>query len=429
MSGTLQIKIRSVGAQTPLNYTTGFNQFSNQAYAVANVAHRDYFDLQPLRTVTSFGNTVEYDMPRDHDYWPNCTTMILACNQATTNTAFTDERWVEGAGYRIVENVKLSLTSTRLNSVTIPFEWQKIRDMIFEDDRLQNLKGQNYLVNQSAGYRQQQLQNAAQTFKIDIETGYDHSRECLTMVSTLSNPIRVAVQLAKAEEVIQVTGGTPAISNLTTLINSITFRHWAIHITMQERNAELSRYDSKDGLFTLIDRFEVYDVTIPAATNNMAIQLSSLTNTYEGMILIFRGIDQITQNFNQDPLFWTGPSFTYTGTSGTITNNMPDEFDFKIGSALMFPRMDVQYNVTEYRRHFFPYSTGGDYTPILLFTEDPIVHNAVLGTLDFNTGARTLDLYWNGSNNSGNGTMHLRIIVWGPDYLHKQTGTANVVFG
>lgn len=426
MSGTLQIKIRSVGAQTPLNYTTNFNQFSNQPYAVANVFHRDYYDIQPSRSISAFGNLVEYDIPRDHDYWPNCTTMLITCNQATSSSAFTDERWVEGAGYRMIENVKLAISSARLNSVVIPFEWQKIKDMIFNDDRLQNLKNENYLANRSAAYRQARFQTAGHVFKIDLETGYDHSRECLTMICTLSNPLRVSVQLAKAEELIQVTGGVTTVSNLTTIINNIVFRHWVIHITMEERDTELNRTDSKDGLFTLIDRFETFDVTIPANTTTQSIQLSALNNTYEGMALIFRAVPQITDNYIQDPVFWTGPSFVFGGN----TYNFPDSFDFKIGSATMFPRMDTQYNVTEYRRHFFPFSAGGDWTPLLLWSEDPLVHNAVLGTLDFNTGSRTLNLYWEGSNvSSTTSILHLRIIVWGPDYVHKQAGTSNVVFG
>lgn len=437
MSGNYQLKLRTVGAQAPLGYGTGLNMFANRAHAVTNVCHREYLPVEPLRQVTAFGQKVEYDFNKDHDYHYK-TQMILVTNAATFSVPQVNEQFVEGAGYRMIENIQLLYNSNRLNCSIIPWEWQKLQDMIYEDDRLQKLKEDNYLLNKTVAQLRAALANGY-TFTIDLYWGTPYSRGLFFMTSSMSARPRMSIQLATQDQIIQDrTSNGANISNLGTLIRSIQFNHNCIHVLPSAREEEMARYNTIDGVFSLVDHFDVLDTYVPAGTTGTyPIQLNTLTGTYDQIWIICRARVQMDVPWHTDPTFWTGKQFTYDdGTgAGTDTFNWPDRFDLQFGTNhFTFNTQTWEYNTRQYRRIWFPFSQGGDATMCILFTEDPLAKNALLGSLDFNvSGSKVLTFYWdNGTQSSPDvptGIMHVRVIAHGPEYLQKNKGAAGLVFG
>lgn len=436
MSGNFLLKLRSVGAQAPLNYAVGINQFANRAHAVSNVCHREYLDIDPMRAVTSFGQCVEYEFNKDHDYHTR-TQLILVTNPATfTGPGQVNEQFVEGAGYVMVENITIKYNSTRLNCSIIPFEYQKILDMIFEDDRLQNLKSDNYLLNKTVAQRKSALA-LGWTFIIDLYWGTAYSRSLYLMTSAFSSRPRIQVQLANQNVVIQdKTSSGANISNLNTLIKFITFKHNGLHVLPSAREEELQRYNQDDGIFSLVDHFDVLDTLVPALTTGpFQIKLDTLTSTYEHVWIICRSNVQMSTPWHEDPAFWSGKQFTFDDGSGVTTNtfNWPDRIDMQFGTNhFVFNTQTYQYNTTQYRRVWFPLSAGGDSTMVILFSEDPLARNAIMGSMDFNvSGSKTLTFHWDNGlfSSPDTGVMHVRVIAKGPEYLQKSNGAAQLVFG
>lgn len=437
MSGTRSLKIRSVGAQGPLTATADQNAFANEPHAVAGICHREYQLLDAVRVPTQFGQVVEYEIPKDHDYHASKTQMFLTTAPATFTVPQVDEQFVEGVGYRMIELIELKLTNTQLCSAQTPYERTKINDLSFTDDRLVRLKEDNYLINKTVAALKAALA-AGKLFTIDLFWGQslgDTGR--YLMVSALANNVKLKVTLAALNNIVQSkTANGANISNQSTLISAISFCHEAIHVPETERQRELMRYDTSDGLFTLVEHLETFDELIPINTGvSYSVNLDQLTGTYEWLAIIFRANNQVNLPWHGDPVFWTGPQFTFDNNAGgTDTFNFPDDIEFTIGANNpIFRRMSVNYNRTQYRHRIFPRSGGGDWTLYIHFSEfvyeDP-AYNAVNGCVDFSVASgKKLNLYWNsGQKSSTTGVLHCRILAKGPEYLQKASGTASLTY-
>src|SRR5271170_7080999 len=142
--GNLVTHARTAGATSALNYTAGYNQFCNQAYTVSNIFHREYLYGPPQRDVTNFGQTVTLLIDKNHDFWDK-QQLEFVTNPAVFTVPQTVERYIDGFGYRLIDKVEVTITNTQLNSVTIPYEWARIKDVLLYDFRYVLAKRDNYL--------------------------------------------------------------------------------------------------------------------------------------------------------------------------------------------------------------------------------------------------------------------------------------------
>lgn len=414
-----------------LNATTGLNFFSNEAHGVINVFHRDLLRIPATKDSAKFGQVVTFEIDKTHDYW-DYNQLELVTSAATFTVPQTVEQYVDGAGYRMMDNVKITLTNNQLNSYTVPYLWNRLKDLLYYTDETRFKKRENYLADQTALFLRSKLASG-HTFIVDIDAGWHmESKECLMMTSACSARVKIEIKLARPEEIIDLNGVAASnVTNITDLISSVTLLHPCLHINADEREVELNKRDEPDGIFTLIHKFEVQEQDIPIGRTGAYNLPITLTGTYTQMLLVFRPTAYLDTDYAQDPIYWTGPSMTVSG--GNVCY-MPDELSVSVtnGTTAIAPRMSTQYNRTELRKRLYPNAYGGDWTLLVPFSEDPFALNAILGTYDFNVfGSRTLNLYWNNGavTSSGTAQWRLTIIAVGPDYRQHQKGTVGIVFG
>lgn len=426
------MKARNSAATIAMNATSDYNHFSNQAYGVINVHNREYLEQDPQRPVTAFNTVASFEIDKNHDY-TQLSSLKIVTGPATFNggAAQTVQQFVDGVGYRMLEDVKVSLTNNRLNSVTMPYLWYRIKDLMYYRDETRFKKRENYLADQASAALIAAL-GAGHTFLLDLDCGYLHeSNETMLMISALAARIKYEIRLASHENIVNV-GAAAAIATLP--ITECKLLQDCIHINPSEREAELERYDSDSGLFTLIHKFEVQEEALTSQLGGTITIPITLTGTYECLFIILRpySLNDGTSTI-KDPMFWSGP--TQTTTAGTI--NWPDSFDIvTTNGAQVFAKQSVLFNRTQYRKKFFDHAYGGDWTLVANFSDDPLAENAVMGMYDFNVhGSRTLRLFYPGAtgtataSSTGTERVQVTILAKGYDYRQQQHGTASVVFG
>jgi hypothetical protein len=280
------MKARNSAATIAMNATSDYNHFSNQAYGVINVHNREYLEQDPQRPVTAFNTVASFEIDKNHDY-TQLSSLKIVTGPATFNggAAQTVQQFVDGVGYRMLEDVKVSLTNNRLNSVTMPYLWYRIKDLMYYRDETRFKKRENYLADQASAALIAAL-GAGHTFLLDLDCGYLHeSNETMLMISALAARIKYEIRLASHENIVNV-GAAAAIATLP--ITECKLLQDCIHINPSEREAELERYDSDSGLFTLIHKFEVQEEALTSQLGGTITIPITLTGTYECLFIILR---------------------------------------------------------------------------------------------------------------------------------------------
>lgn len=434
---SLVMRARVIGTLTPVLASANANFFQQQAYSVINVFTRDFTRLSPLKAETQFGRHIIFERDKDHDYF-DIDQLEIITNPATGLAAPQVEQYVDGAGYLLVNKPVYRFTNQQLNSVQVPWEWHRLKDIlgihITEEQYAARIR-ENYLVDKNVAYLQLKLLRGHQ-FVVDFDMGLDYdSKECMQFIVGFNTRPRFEFDLGNAADLINIsTGNQP--TNLSTIINSITMIQNNVHILPATRKFELSRQDRANGVFVKIHRFEIQTNTIAAGQTKARIELLS-TGTHEAAFFIFTPSSTsfaYGNNFAKDPAFWSWgvPDLTvvpptYTLTTATGTLRRPERFHIESASSnIIFPEQYVSYNNEVYLQRFFPFSFGPGSVLLALFTEDPLALNAVMGSYDFNVqGSRILVIDWpSGTTSSTTDTWSVTTILMGPNWIQNVMGGA-----
>lgn len=487
---TTACKLKSVSALVPLTATKDINYFTNRPYAVINVHHRDKTFITPMRTGASPGGTVEFEVPKVVDYFGRIQlqTTFDPWTTPAPVTAAADPCFVEGAGFRLIDNIQVNYTNKRLTSSTVPYWWAVLLNMFNRDISYRAFNSENQGVSNNlasdTATGTQLTRNRwlldGYTFLSEIESGYQHhSRENYVMISVLSSRLIFKITLAPTGALVQGFTGTPSnqpaawINNQQLIMNTI-------HLNPHERKRELDRHE--EGIFNLIRVFTVQTDVIPAASTSYTLNLN-MTSAYEVVFFIFKPTHQLAQTAlsSNDPVVamdavaaspkyyrTINPQPAVAGTIGYYTPSyvqngaliasstsyaMPTEWEFRLQNNPIVNRERTWLNLTVDRQHHFPGCVVGPNAILCLHLGETFQHdnNAILGHVDFNTASqRQAIFYWtNGSQaaitNTGaapfptspapgaagtaGDSLTCITIACGPDFIETIQGQAHAIFG
>lgn len=447
MSAQSSLVLRAKNATTlaPVVYTSGSNFFSSEPYQVINIHTRDFTRVSPLQPITAWGKHVIFERDKDHDYFDIDEVEV---NVAAATGTITTQQYVDCAGYLVVNNPRYKLTNNQLNSVVVPVQWRRIKDLygIQCTEEQYNRKKQNYLADQSVAYLQAAFANGFR-FRVKMELGLNADKECMQFVVGFGTRPRFEFDLPELSVIVNHKGSASAlVTNQTSIISSVYLIQNNLHINPSEREFELARMDEPPGIYNLIKRFETNVDYIAAASTTASITLQS-TGTWEAVFFIFQPeefLDSTTTDSATDPydpLYWswgtpnsTRTIYTLTSASTGYTYRRPETFSIQSSSGnVIFPEQRVDHNGEEYLERFFPHAQAGPTGNIsvltALFTEDLTYPNAIMGVYDLNAnGSRILKLTWpSGSTSSTTGRWAVTSVYVGPNWIQYHKGTAQQI--
>lgn len=443
MAGQIAIKTGNVGTFNALIHTSDVNYFTNQPYAIKNLTHRERQIVPPTRFGQQHGDTVEFDVPKTVDYlgrW-QLETVHSAWAAPTPNANVADPCFIEGAGYRLIENVTVNFTNKRLNSANVPYWWNILLHGFCRDTSYRTFIGENHggngVISANQTARNQWLRNGY-TFLSELETGFQHhSRENYILISCLSSRLNIKVKLAPANAILAGFTGTPNNKPASWIpSNGINLILNAVHINPHERKRELHKHDR--GVFNLIRVFDTQLDVFPV-NNLLGVQSATVdlkfTGNHECLFFIFKPTFQLLDNAlrGNDPAVFmpannANPNYSVSSPANVLPNYapanyyvptqsysgslwhsatayaMPNEWEFLFQNTPFHPRERVWHNLTTDRQHHFPGSILAPNAVLTLTHSETFQHdsNAILGLLDYNTASkRQVKFYWtNGSYSS-----------------------------
>jgi len=449
MAGQIAIKTGNVGTFNALIHTSDVNYFTNQPYAIKNLTHRERQIVPPTRFGQQHGDTVEFDVPKTVDYlgrW-QLETVHGPWAAPAPSTDPTFPCFIDGAGYRLIENVTVNFTNKRLNSANVPYWWNILlhgfcRDVSYKTFIGANHGGERTPSLSAAGSVNQSVRNTwlvnGYTFLSELETGFQHhSRENYILISCLSSRLNIKVKLAPVSAIVAGFTGVPSNKPASWIpSNGLNLILNAVHINPHERKRELHKHDR--GVFNLIRVFDTQLDVFPNTTSILGLQSATIdlkfTGNHECVFFIFKPTFQLREDAregndpcvfmpadNADPAFsqtlGTAPATSYatsnyyvprysygagptTYTSATAYA-IPNEWEFLFQNTPFHPRERIWHNLTTDRQHHFPGMIMAPNGVLALTHSETFQHdsNAILGLLDYNTASkRQVKFYWtNGS--------------------------------
>lgn len=445
MSGQIAIKTGHVGTLNALVHTSDVNYFTNQPYAIKNLTHRERQIVPPTRFGQQHGDTVEFDVPKTVDYlgrWQLETVHGAWANPAP-NTSPLDPCFIDGAGYRLIENVTVHFTNKRLNSANVPYWWNILLHGFCRDISYKTFTGSNHgsnrTLNTSVGGVIQSVRNqwltTGYTFLSEIETGFQHhSRENYVLISCLSSRLNIKIKLAPVNAIVAGFTGAPNNKPASWIpSNGINLILNSVHINPHERKRELHKHDR--GVFNLI---RVFDTQLDVFSNTSAtlgLQSATIdlkfTGNHECLFFIFKPTFQLREDAregndpavfmpgdNADPAYSVSlpaataylpanyyvPTYKYNAANPLVSATgyaIPNEWEFLFQNTPFHPRERTWHNLTTDRQHHFPGMVMAPNGVLALTHSETFQHdnNAILGLLDYNTASkRQVKFYWtNGS--------------------------------
>lgn len=151
---SLVMRARVIGTLTPVLATADSNFFEQQAYSVINVTTRDFTVITPLKAETQFGRRYCFERDKDHDYF-DIDQIEVVTAAATGLAAPQVEQYVDSAGYLLIQSPRYIFTNQQLNSVQVPWEWHRLKDILgmhITEEQYTNAVKLNYLADQSVAF-------------------------------------------------------------------------------------------------------------------------------------------------------------------------------------------------------------------------------------------------------------------------------------
>jgi hypothetical protein len=377
---------------------------------------------------------VEFDVPKTVDYLGRWQLETVhgpwAVPAPTADPAH--PCFVDGAGYRLIENVTVNFTNKRLNSANVPYWWNILLHGFCRDTSYRTFIGENHGHGQGGASVIQSTRNTwlltGYTFLSELETGFQHhSRENYILISCLSSRLNIKVKLAPVSAI--VAGFTAAPNNkpaswipsngLNLILNSV-------HINPHERKRELHKHDR--GVFNLIRVFDTQVDVFNNSTPLLGVQSATIdlkfTGNHECLFFIFKPTYQLREDAltgndpcvfmpanNAKPEFavslpagqanYYKPAITAPAQNSATAYAMPNEWEFLFQNTPFHPRERTWHNLTTDRQHHFPGMIMAPNAVLALTHSETFQHdnNAILGLLDYNTASkRQVKFYWtNGS--------------------------------
>lgn len=468
---TTACKLKSVSALVPLTATKDINYFSNKPYAVINVHHRDKTHITPMRAGAQPGDTVEFELPKVFDYFGrmHLQTKFNAWAAPVPRLNANDPCFVEGAGYRLIDNVQINFTNKRITSSVVPYWWAILLNAFNRDISYRTFNAENQGTNSGSQANRRNWLLNGYTFLSEIESGFQHhSRENYIMISVLSSRLNIKINLAPTGALVQGFSGTPTNQpNPWIANNGLTLVVESLHLNPHERKRELDRHE--EGLFNLLRVFTTQTDVIPLGSTSYTLNLN-MTGAYEVAFFIFKPTIQLsnTSLATNDPCLLMpadsvspqalaldagaapGSGFrpAYFSNNATVSSQtdyyLPDEWEFKLQNNPIVNRERTWLNLTVDRQHHFPGCVTGPNGVVVLHMSETFQHdnNAILGHIDFNTASqRQAFFYWtlpghvsskDNATASGidvNGTLSIITIACGPDFAETIQGQMHAVFG
>lgn len=431
MSGQLNIKTQNNGTFASLAHTSDVNYFTNQPYAIKNVTHRERQIVPPTRFGQQHGDIVDFDVPKTVDYLGRWQLEAVHSPWAAPApaTQANDPAFIDGAGYRLIDNVTVHFTNKRLNSANVPYWWNILLHTFCRDTSYRTYIGENHGSERStSGPVLQVTRNAwltgGYTFLSELETGFQHhSRENYVLISCLSSRINIKVKLAPANAILCGFSGPPTnkpaawipSNGLNLILNSI-------HINPHERKRELHKHDR--GVFNLIRVFDTQLDVFPNVSATQGVTSATIdlkfTGNHECLFFIFKPTNSLKEDatIGNDPCAFmpannAEPRYSVASTAanqyapnyqhGTVQYQsatayaIPNEWEFLFQNTPFWPRERVWHNLTTDRQHHFPGMVVAPNGVLALTHSETFQHdsNAILGVLDYNTASkRQVKFYW-----------------------------------
>lgn len=473
MAGQIAIKTGNVGTFNALIHTSDVNYFTNQPYAIKNLTHRERQIVPPTRFGQQHGDTVEFDVPKTVDYlgrW-QLETIHSAWAAPAPRANAGDPCFIDGAGYRLIENVTVNFTNKRLNSANVPYWWNILLHGFCRDTSYRTFIGANHGIERTGTAAVAQSVRAGwltdgYTFLSELETGFQHhSRENYVLISCLSSRLNIKVKLAPANAILAGFTGTPNNKPSSWIpSNGINLILNAVHINPHERKRELHKHDR--GVFNLIRVFDTQLDVFPV-NNLLGVQSATVdlkfTGNHECLFFIFKPTFQLLDDAregndptvfmpsnNADPAYsvtlpatvagsyapanYYVPRYTYSVATGTKTSAtayaMPNEWEFLFQNTPFHPRERTWHNLTTDRQHHFPGMIMAPNAVLALTHSETFQHdsNAILGLLDYNTASkRQVKFYWTNGSYSSRGIDNNAITPNNADIIPGSGSTAGVL--
>jgi hypothetical protein len=371
-----------------LAYAPGsdINFLENQQHSVLNVYSNDIATVTPLGvTPTAFnGSQIKFNLYKYMDCF-NRLFMKVVTNAAAgaTNQAF-----VQNAGFVMFPRSKLVLTN---NDYTANFPAPY---MNFDRQRLVNCSRQwlqhqeeTMMIGRPLAYRQAALAQG-HTFIVDLELGHAlKAFENAFWVSPLAHELIAELTLCNDSDIINAPAGSSAgLTNLGTLINSMTMHVDNYAVDDDARANVIAMYNTDDGIYNFIRDCHVYTQTyLPTATGASGGELTFNFNETRPVVmytLFFECVDKVDVPWRKSPFDIQGPSMI---DNGLFTVNFPTHFELVSGEQTLIKKRAIDVQRSLIHRTKFEDREAGDWIiNIPCGTWDPLKDNSINGSYDPN---------------------------------------------
>lgn len=272
-NSNIQDKLNSMLVALNHALSTAINIFDNVRHAVTNVYHLENYQVQKQNTnITGLARETQIFTVTNFVDCFNCGVLEMAFAPVTTKVPDTLSRWIDHAGYGIIENMQLTYVNNEVTS-KFPFaRWAHSLHRLTRNNRqLANFYEDAMLSNTSDAARNAALMNG-HTFYIPVEFGQSrhHFQNCM-WISNLSHKLELCVTLAQASDVIDapltgdVAGSRENLTNLSTFLTKFDFHMSGITVDDVARKHTLNKTVSPKGILNKLTMAKQFYVDVPGS--------------------------------------------------------------------------------------------------------------------------------------------------------------------
>lgn len=420
-NSNIQDKLNSMLVAMNHALSTAINIFDNVRHAVTNVYHLENYQVQKQNTnITALNRETQIFTINNFVDCFNHAVLEMAFAPVIPNSGIgtdTLSRWIDHAGYALIENMQLTYVNNEVTS-KFPFaRWAHSLHRLTRNNRqLANFYEDAMLSNTSDAARNAALMNG-HTFYIPVEFGQSrhHFQNCM-WISNLSHKLELSVTLAQASDVIDAPltgtttpGSSENLSNLSTFLTKFDLHMSGITVDDVARKHVLNKTVSPKGILNKLTMAKQFYVDIPGA----APANGEFEWQINGVNIPTRFISFYIESYYDNVTAWHkrimhcsgGPlPAPWAGKFGKVDNN---------GDAILFPTHITMStsgsNIVDKRnlsihRFFNHINEHSDreapdfYIDISNSVKDPSAENKTTGSYDYGVySSLTIKFTWSGN--------------------------------
>jgi hypothetical protein len=414
MSSRLASLIFAPGAVT--------NFLENSPHSVLNPYYVDFYQQDLIgQSPTSFNQQVlKFEMQKYLDCFRTGYFKLIT-NAATFTVPQTTEAFVNYTGFKLFPRIQIQLTNNDYTgNFVLPYFMYSRQNLIQFARQYLEHQEDTMMIGKSAAFRQAALASGW-TFIVDLEVGQSlRGFENMFWISPLANQLTICATLANANEVIFAPGGLNTnISNINTLINSVTFVAEGFTVDDDARANVIATYNTDDGVYNFLRESRTYTQTYaPTAASGGQITMQfNETRPVSMFSIYYECVDKVDTPWQMSPFDIQGP--TMTDTAGN-TVNFPTHFQFNAGEEVIIKKRPIDVQRTWVHRKCWPDQEAGPWIlHIPVGAWDPLKDNSITGAYDPNVWANmTLILFFSGAVASGGSGAKVTMLTWVGQWVH-----------